>query len=155
MNHSLRCAGLSAALFVLLPCAAAAQADPEAVYGKFHQALRAGNLAEAKKYVPAAMREKYADVPAGERAMMVTFLKATYPQSYTVASKEPGDDGKRLTMRTSGMGTDLGNGNPQLMAGVIVMQKEGAGWKVQKADWVTDPNGPSSAGRSRPANTNR
>ena len=137
---------VAAALFVLLPNIAAAQEAPEVVYGKYHQALRVGNLAEARKYVPEAMRTKYADVPAGgERDFMIALLKATHPQSYTVASKKPGSDGKSLTLQASGMGTDLGNGNPQLMAGVILMQKEGADWKVQKADWLTDPKGPSSA----------
>jgi hypothetical protein len=126
---------LAAALFFLLPCSAFAQEEPEAVYGKYHQALRAGNFEVVKQYAAAESRKQITAIPAGERDAMLALIKAIMPQSYAVSGKEPGADGKSLTLRATGMGTNLGSGKPDAMAGVIRMLKEGSDWKVEKADW--------------------
>ena len=113
-------AAFAAALFFLLPAPAAAQEEPEAVYGKYHQALRAGDLEAAKKYATAAGRKQ---------------IKSILPQSYDVWNKDPGAGGKSVTLRATGKATNLPGEKPQTVSGVILLLKEGNSWKVEKADW--------------------
>jgi hypothetical protein len=126
---------LAAILALLLPCAAAAEESPEAVYGKYHQALRAGNLEEVKKYATAQSRKRITAIPAGERESTLALIKAILPQNYDVWGNDPSADGKSLTLRATGKGADLQSKQPETMSGVILMQKEGRDWKVEKADW--------------------
>ncbi len=99
---------IAATFFFLLPCAAIAEESPEGVYGKYHQALLAGNT---KK------------------------VKAVLPQSYDIWGKDDSADGKSLTLRATGKRTNLPGEKPETMSGVILMRKEGGNWKVEKADW--------------------
>lgn len=126
---------IAAALFLLLPCTAAAQEEPEAVYAKYHQALRAGDMATVTKYATAASRSKIKPIPAGERDAMLALMKAILPQSYDIWQKDASNDGKSLTLRATGNGTNLLSEKPEAMSGVILMKKEGKDWRVEKPEW--------------------
>jgi hypothetical protein len=127
----LKIAALAVVLALLLPCAASAEDFPEAVYAKYHQALRAGKFEEAKKYATAATMKQI----AGQRAAALASIRALMPQSYNVWNEDASADGKSLTLRATGKGTNLRSNQPETMSGVILMQKIGDGWKVERADW--------------------
>jgi hypothetical protein len=152
----LKIPALAAALLAFLSCPAHAQETPEAVYAKYHQALRAGNVDEVKKYAIAANAAKMRPIPAGERDAALALIRALLPQSYTVTGKEPGADGKSLTLRANGMGTNFFSEKPESTNGVITMLKEGNDWKVDKPEWTSaDQRGVTPEQSGKPSATLR
>ena len=141
MNVAGRFAALSAALFLGLPCTAAAQEDPETVYGKFHRALHAGNMDELRKYGTAEGMKELDSIPADQRAGVLELIRKLVPPTYTVTSKEPSPDGNRLTIRATAMGNSLFGEKPEPVNGTIQMVKMGGAWKVKETSWQ-----PGSAG---------
>jgi hypothetical protein len=132
---------LAAALFFLLPCPAAAQEEPEAVYRKFHSALIAGNIDELNKYGTPGGAAELAKLPAEQRKGVLDLMKKFIPPSYTITARQPGTDANRLTLRARGMGTSLFGGKPEAMDGEIVMVKMGGEWKVDKSNWNSGKSG--------------
>lgn len=146
MNLAARFAALCAALFLVFPCASTAQEAPEAVYGKFHRGLRAGNLDELRKYgTPEGMRE-LDSIPADQRAGTLALIGKLLPPTYTVAGKELSPDGNRVTIRVTAMGNSLSGEKPEPVNGTIQMVKMGGEWKVQETNWQA-----ASAGAPRAA----
>jgi len=142
---------LAAALLLLLPCAAAAQEDPEAVYGKFHSALFAGNIDEMIKHGTPGSGAELANMPAEQRKGILEMMKKLIPPSYTISGRQPGADANRLTLLATGMGTSLFTGKPEPVEGVIQMVKMGGAWKVDKSNWTGGKPGAAPAARTAQA----
>jgi len=148
-NHAI--AAFAAAFFCLLPCTGAAQEDPEVVYGKFHRALIAGNIAELNKYGTPGGAAELAKMPPEQRKGVLDLMKQFIPPSYTISARQPGADANRLTMRASGMGTSLFSGQPEPMEGVILMVKMGGEWKVDQSNWKSGKSGAAPSARAAQA----
>ncbi len=148
-NHAIP--AIAAAFLLLLPCTAAAQEDPEAVYGKFHRALIAGNIADLSKYGTPGGAAELAKMSPEQRKGALELMKQLIPPSYTISGKQPGADANRLTMRASGMGTSLFSGKPEPMEGVIQMVKMGGEWKVDQSNWNSGKSGAAPSARAAQA----
>src|SRR5688572_25873756 len=96
-----------AALFLLLPYAASAQEDPEAVFGKFHRAMLTGNIDEMNKYGTPGGGTEIAKMPAEQRKQVLDMLKGLTPKRYKVTGRQPGSDGNSLTLRMTGSGASI------------------------------------------------
>lgn len=148
-NHAIP--AIAAAFLLLLPCTAAAQEDPEAVYGKFHRALIAGNINEMTKYGTPGGAADLAKLPPDQVKGVLEMMKKLIPPSYTISAKQPGADANHLTMRASGMGTSPFSGKPEPMEGVIQMVKMGGEWKVDQSNWNAGKAGAAAAPRAAQA----
>jgi hypothetical protein len=136
----------AAALFLLLPCTAPAQEDPESVYGKFHRALRAGNLAEMTRYGTPTGGAQVAAMPPEQRKAMLEMMKKLIPQNYSITGKEISPDGNRATLRATGTATSLFGGKQETQYSSIRLLKQGGEWKVDESSWSnTPPAGPLKA----------
>jgi hypothetical protein len=124
-----------AALFFLLPCAVSAQDDPEAVFGKFHRAILAGNLDDMIKYGTSGGGTDIAKLPADKRKQMLDTMKSLTPKRYKITGRQFSNDGNSLTLRMTGSGASVFGlkGDPQ--DGVILMVKQGGEWKVDEFNW--------------------
>lgn len=132
---------IAAALFFLLPCTAAAQEDPEAVYRKFHSAMGAGNFDDMKKYGSAESMSELAKMTPEQRAGLLAFASMLLPQDYTITGKQPSPDGNRLTIRATAKLPTLPGAKPEQANAVIVMVKQGGAWKVHEQNWKNaDPS---------------
>ena len=135
-----------AALLFLLPGAASAQDAPEAVFGKFHRAMLAGNIDDMNKYGTPGGATEIAKLPADKRKQVLDALKAVTPKNYKITGRQLSKDGNHLTLRMTGTGAAgvLGmKADPQ--DGVILMVKQGGEWKVDDVKWQ------DAKGRSAPA----
>lgn len=144
---------VAAALILLLPCAARAQEDPESVYGKFHRALLAGNIAEMNKYGTPGGGAEIAKMPADQRKAILEMMKKLIPQNYRITGKEISPDGNRATLRATGTGASLFGGKPEMQYSSIRLLKQGGKWKVDESSWSnTPPAGPlQAAGKAQGA----
>ena len=124
-----------AALFLLLPCAASAQEDPEVVFGKFHRAMLAGNIDEMNKYGTPGGGSEIAKMPAEQRKQVLDMLKGLTPKRYKVTGRQLGSDGNSLTLRTTGSGASIYGAKPSAQDGMIRMVKLGGEWKVDDVKW--------------------
>jgi hypothetical protein len=147
-------AALLAALLLILPCTAAAQEDPETVYGKFHRALMAGNVDEMNKYGTPGGAAEIAKLSPDQRKGVFEMMKKFVPSSYTITARQPGADPRRLTLRATGTIASPFTGKPEPSEGVIQMVKMGNDWKVDESNWNSGKPGaappPSAAMRSEP-----
>lgn len=141
---------IAAALFFLLPCLATAQEAPEAVYGKFHQALLKGDFDEIKKHATAESMSEMAKMPADQRMGMLAFAAMLLPQEYTITGKVPSPDGNRFTIRATAKLPTLPGAKPEQAIGEIQMLKQGGAWKVHQSNWK---NADPSIDAGRPTST--
>ncbi len=148
-NHAIP--AIAAAFVLLLSCNAAAQEDPEAVYGKFHRALIAGNINDLNKYGTPGGAAELAKMPAEQRKGMLEMMKQLIPPTYTITARQPGTDANRLTLRATGTGASLLGGSPQPMEGTILMVKMGGEWKVDQSNWNTGKSGAAPSPRAAQA----
>jgi len=126
---------IAVALCFLLPCAARAQDDPEAVYAKVHRAMLEENLDDMIKYGTPGGASDLAKQPAPVRKEALEMLKKVMPQHYKITSKQLSPDGNSLTMRGTGTGAIGFGGGSGAQDGVIRMVKQGGEWKVDDVQW--------------------
>ncbi|MEK6243136.1 MAG: hypothetical protein AABM33_01430 [Pseudomonadota bacterium] len=126
---------IATALFLLLPCTAPAQEDPEAVYGKFHRAAASGNLEEMAKYGPDARRAELATMSAAQKDANVKMLAAMMPRAFTLRSKLVNPDGRSARLIVSGQGESIVEGKPETLYGMIRMVMARGEWKVDESSW--------------------
>jgi hypothetical protein len=124
-----------AAFFFLLPCVASAEEDPEAVYGKFHRAMLAGNLDDMIKYGTPGGVTNIAKLPADKRKQVLDLMKSLMPQRFKVTGRQLSNDGTNLTLRMTGSGASAFGQNSPAQDGLVVMVKQGGEWKVDASNW--------------------
>lgn len=138
------------ALLALLPLAARAAGEPEAVYAKFHRAAASGNLEEMMRHVPAAERAELAAMSAAQKEAIVKMMAAMLPRAYLLQAKTVSRDGKGALLQVSGQGEALLPGaKPELLYGSIRMVLEGGEWKMHTMDW--NNTRPAALGQGKPA----
>ena len=124
---------IAVSLPVLLPLAARAADEPEAVYQKFHRAVRASNQGEMFKYATEQRRREVAAAPQ----FQVALIAETLPESYEITAKQFSPDHNRAQLRMTGMHSFLG-GKKAPMYGIIDLVKLKGEWKVDKMGWAQD-----------------
>ena len=153
-------------LLALLPLAAAAAEEPEAVYAKFHRAVMAGDLEEMLKYGPAQRRAEMRGLSETHREAALKMAQFMMPRAFTLERKTLQAKG-RATLIVSGPG-DLGRQKLGTMYGVVAMLMENGEWKVDEVSWseekpailatpkaaaqpaAADKAAPKAAGKSAP-----
>ena len=135
MNLAARFAALSAALFLVLPCTAAAQEDPEAVYAKFHRAMATANYDELKKHSSAEVISEMEKMPADQRKGMLFMAAMLMPPAYTITGKQPSPDGNRFTIRATAKLPTVSGEKPEQANGEITLVKQAGAWKVHLQNW--------------------
>jgi hypothetical protein len=132
-----------AALFLLLPLGATAQEGAEAVFGKFHRAMLAGNLDEMNRYGTPGGGTEIAKMPAEGRKQILELMKNATPKRYKITGRQQTDGGNSVTFRMTGTGASAFglNANPQ--EGMVRLVKQGGEWKVDDVKWKDA--GPASA----------
>jgi len=143
---------LLAAALLALAFAVPAQEQPEAVYGKFHRAIAAGDLNEMLRYAPAARRAELQGLSPAQKEASVKMMQMMLPRAFTLLSKTVAPDGKTARLVVSGPGESLMGGKPETMYGKVAMVTERGEWKVDEVSWSNDrPSGAASAPAARPA----
>lgn len=135
------------------PPAGAAE-EPDAVYGKYHRAAAAGNLAEMAQYAQAAQRAELLAMSAAQKAAMVKMLAATMPRGYALRNKSVTPDGKSARLLVSGPGETQEGDKAETLYGTVRMVMEGGAWKVGDTEWTNNPPpglAPAPAQRAAPA----
>lgn len=128
-------AAAAAAFALLLPCQALAQEAPEAVYGKFHRAMKTGNFDEMKKYGSAESMGELARMAPDQRTGLLAFAAMLLPPEYTITGKQPSPDGNGLTLRATARIPTLPGAKPEQANGAIQMVKQNGAWKVHQSSW--------------------
>jgi len=129
---------LAAAALLLVPCAAPAAEEPEAVYAKFHRAVAARNLEEMLRYGPRERRDELASMSAAEKDAMLKMASSMMPRAFTVRSKVVNPGGRTARLVLSGVGENLIGGRPETLYGDIAMVMEGGEWKVNESSWSNE-----------------
>ena len=135
-----------AALLLLLPCAASAQEDPEAVFGKFHHAMLTGNIDQMNKYGTPGGGSEIAKMPAEQRKQVLDMLKGLTPKRYKVTARQPSGDGNSLTLRMTGSGASVFGAKSHAQDGIVRMVKLGGEWKVDDVKWKDAATSAPAAG---------
>jgi hypothetical protein len=139
------------ALFLLFPCAASAQEDPEAVFGKFHRAMLTGNVDQMNRYGTPGGGTEIAKMPAEQRKQVLDMLKGLTPKRYKVTGREPGSDGNSLTLRMTGTGAAIFGDKAGAQDGMIRMVKLGGEWKVDDVKWKDAGTSPAPSAGTMPS----
>src|SRR5258706_15674795 len=111
---------LALALLALLPLAAPAADEPEAVYAKFHRAVASGDFEEMLRYGPAARRQEMAGVSQAQRDAALKMANLMLPRAYIVLSKTVNPNGRNAQLLLSGPVASPGGG-PETMYGRVRM----------------------------------
>lgn len=128
---------VSVAAVVALPALAAE--EPDAVYGRYHRAAAAGNVAEMAQYVQAAQRAELLSMSAAQKNATVKMLAATMPRAFALRNKTVAPDGKSARLLVSGPGEVHEGEKPEILYGAVRMVMEGGNWKVGETEWTNDP----------------
>jgi hypothetical protein len=123
------------ALLVFAPIVAPAADEPDAVYGRYHRAAAAGNLAEMAQHAQAAQRAELLAMSAAQKSAMVKMLAATMPRAFSLSNKTVSRDGKSARLLVSGPDAAQEGEKPEMLYGTIRMVMEGANWKVGETEW--------------------
>ena len=126
------------ALLVLLPLAALAADEPEAVYAKFHRAAVSGNLEELLKYGPEARRADLGSMSEAQKEAVLKMAASMMPRAFTVRGKQLGPGGRRARLVVSGTGENPISGRPETLYGEITMVMERGEWKVDESSWSNE-----------------
>jgi hypothetical protein len=133
------------ALFLLLPCVASAQDSPEAVFGKFHRAMLAGNLDDMNKYGTPGGGTEIAKMPPEGRKQIVDMMKNATPKRYKITARQPSGDGNSFTLRATGTGAAMFGLNANAQEGMVRLVKQGGEWKVDDVKWKDAGSAPAKA----------
>jgi len=123
-------------LLALLPLAALAAEEPEAVYAKFHRATMAGELDEMLKYGPAQRRAEMRGLSEAHREAALKMAQFMMPRAFTLERKTVHAKG-RATLIVSGAG-DAGRQKLETIYGVVTMLMENGEWKVDESSWSNE-----------------
>ena len=138
-------------LLSLLPAVARAADDPEAVYAKMHQAMRANQAEELLGFASAKQKAVLAATPKAQRDGVIAFMSKLAPQTYRITGKSIAPDGTSAQLQAEGRG-GLGGDGAMYLDAVFVM--EAGTWKVDKWGWNSDkPPAMAMMGQARPAAT--
>ena len=130
-----------AALSMLMPCAAPAAEEPEAVYAKFHRAAASGNLEDMAKYGPDARRAELATMSAAQKEAALKMAGLMMPRAFTLRSKQVNADGRSARLIVSGPGENIMIGKKETFYGTIRMVMERGEWKVDESSWSNEQPG--------------
>jgi hypothetical protein len=125
-----------AAILLLVPFAALAQEDPEAVYAKMHKAALAGNSDEVISYASAKQKADLGSKTKAERDAVIGVMAKLIPKTYSVTGKNISGD--TALLQGTGQG-GIGSSAMYLSASFV---KEGGAWKVDQWGWSSDKPGP-------------
>jgi hypothetical protein len=125
-----------AILLALLPCAAPAAEEPEAVYAKFHRAAMAGDLDEMLKYGPAQRRAEMQGLSDAHREAALKMVQLMMPRAFKLERKTVNPNG-RATLIVSGPTDDVVRGK-ETVYGIVKLVMENGEWKVDDASWGSD-----------------
>jgi len=127
---------LALSALCLLPPAAMAADEPEAVYAKFHRAAMAGDLAEMAKYGPAVRRAEIQGMSESSKEAAIKMAQFMMPRAFTLQRKTLQSNG-RATLIVSGPWDGDGR-KLETMYGTVKMLTENGEWKVAESDWSSD-----------------
>lgn len=136
-------------LIALLPLAALAAEEPEAVYAKFHRAAVSGNIDEMVRYAPPAQRAELATMSAAQKEATVKMMAALLPRAYLLHNKTVNPNGQAARLVVSGASDFQPGDKPETLYGTIRMEVMGGEWKVAGMDWSNTR--PAGAAEGRPA----
>jgi len=125
------------ALLVLLPLAAFAAEEPEAVYAKFHRAVMAGDLDEMLKYGPAPRRAEMQGMSASSKDAALKMAQFMMPRAFTLQRKTVQANGRGATLIVSGPWAGGGQ-RLETMYGIVRMVTENDEWKVDESNWSNE-----------------
>ncbi len=120
---------------VLLPGAALAQAEPEAVYAKYHRAAVSGDVDEMARYWNAPQRAEVATMSVAQKQAAAKMMAALLPRAYLLNDKRVNPNGQNARLIVSGPGTLTVGEKPETLYGIINLEKENGEWKVGNMDW--------------------
>jgi hypothetical protein len=128
----------------LLPRAALAQQEPEAVFADFHRAVRSGDVAGVSRSTAEPGASELRRLAPDTAKSMVEGMKGRLPPLYTVVGRDAGTDANRATLRATGSvtGTD---GAKETLFGTITFVRQRGEWKVEQSNWDTTPHPETAA----------
>jgi hypothetical protein len=124
------------AMLFLLPLAALAADEPEAVYAKYHRATMAGDLDEMLKHGPAKRRAEIQGMSASSREAALKMAQYLMPRAFTLQRKTVQSNG-RATLIVSGP-WEGGRQRLETMYGIVRMVTENGEWKVDETAWSSE-----------------
>jgi hypothetical protein len=136
-----------AALLVLLPCAAPAADEPEAVYARFHRAAMGGNLDEMLTYGLEQRRAEMQGASATTRDAALRLVQFMMPRAFKLENKTVNARTGRATLIVSGPWED--GSRMQTVYGTVMMVMENGAWKVDETTWSNEK--PAIASAPKPA----
>src|SRR5258708_34821622 len=119
---------------VLLPGAALAQAEPEAVYAKDHRGAVSGDVDEMAGYWNAPQRAEVATMSVAQKQAAAKMMAALLPRAYLLNDKRVNPNGQSARLIVSGPGTLTVGEKPETLYGIINLEKENGEWKVGNMD---------------------
>jgi hypothetical protein len=128
---------IAAAIFLLLPCAARAADEPEAVYAKYHRAAMAGELDEMLMYGPAARRAEMAGASEARRVAALKMAQFMVPRAFKLERKTVARNGRSALLIVSGPWASTG-GRMDTTYGTVSLVSENGQWTVDDATWSTE-----------------
>ena len=135
----------------LLPLAAFAAEEPEAVYAKFHRAVATRDLGEMLRHAPAAQRAEIAAMSPAQKDAQVKMMAAVLPRAFLVQGKTPNKGGQGVMLQVSGPAETISGQKPETLYGSIQMLMEGGEWKVGHMNWSNTPPAGATQVRSAPS----
>jgi hypothetical protein len=125
------------ALPLLLPCAAPAADEPEAVYAKFHRAAMAGDLEEMLKHGLERRRAEMQGASAATREAALKLVQFMMPRAFKLENKAVNAGTGKATLIVSGP-WEGGHHDMDTVYGTVKMLMENGEWKVGEANWSSD-----------------
>jgi hypothetical protein len=120
---------------LLMPCAAAAQNEPEAVYAKFHRAAVSGDVDEMARHGHAPQRAEIASMSAAQKDASAKMMKALLPRAYVLNDKRVNPNGQSARLIVSGPSAIIPGEKSETLYGTISLMMEAGEWKVSNMDW--------------------
>jgi hypothetical protein len=136
------CRFVALVLLLLASPWVAALEEPDAVYGRFHRAVIAGEFEELLRYAPDAQKAELMALSASQRSAQVKMIASLMPRAYTLHGKDVAPDGQSARLAVSGAGSTLVGEKPETLYGSIRMVVLRGEWKVASAEW--SPNQPAA-----------
>ncbi|HEY8069520.1 MAG TPA: hypothetical protein VIF38_11585 [Burkholderiales bacterium] len=126
-----------AAVLAVLPRAAPAAEEPEAVYARFHRAAMAGDVDEMLKYGLAKRRAEMQGASAATREATLKLVQFMAPRAFKLENKAVNARAGRATLIVSGP-FEGGRHDMDTVYGTVKMLMENGEWKVDEASWGYD-----------------
>ena len=128
---------------------AAAAEEPDAIYGRYHRAIVAGDAAEMLRHASAAQRAELAEMSAAQREAALKMIGSLMPRAFMLHDKTvlPGGTSARLLL--SGPGGSVLDARSETLYGNVRMVLERGEWKVASTNWSnTRPPGLQAAAKA-------